>query len=50
MAKVLGVVTYLQGAMDIEDVENMDTEWFDFILMLMKEQSAQDEFNRSKNK
>lgn len=41
MAKVLGVVDYLQWSMSIEQVENMDTEWFDFILTLMTEKAHQ---------
>lgn len=40
-AKVLGVVHYLEWAMTIEQVENMDIEWFDFILTLMAEKEHQ---------
>lgn len=41
MAKVLGVVDYLQWSMSIEQVENMDIVWFDFILTLMAEKEHQ---------
>lgn len=47
MARVLSVVDYLGWSMNIEQVENMDTDWFDFILTLMEERAHQSKMKTS---